>query len=145
MVFQVQKTKEREKTSYFSDKIRDAKTGIITNSKKMSNEIQKIEDILKKKKILAVIEGYNYGDIIDSIDKKYKKAYKNDKGLINHLNSSEDGFAVFDIGVFNSLKDTINKKLYIIEGLGFTRELFVMFKEKDIRDEFNKWINSVSM
>ncbi|WP_100065481.1 substrate-binding periplasmic protein [Miniphocaeibacter massiliensis] len=141
VAFQVQKTKEREKIAFFSKKFRDAKTGIVTNNEILYKTIKKIEDIFNLEYFLGIIEGYKYGDVIDKIDKNYKKYYSDSDELLKYLNSAEARLAVFDIGVLNNIKDNIDRDIFVIDGLTFKRELFVMFKEEEVRDEFNKLID----
>lgn len=139
VAFQVQKTTEREKAAFFSNKLREAKTSVVTNNKEFAKSFKSFEDILEKYKI-AVIDGYKYGDFIDNLDEKYMKYLKNDDVILKYLDSTETRFAILDKEVFNNIRNLIDTPLYDIEDFEFGRELFVMFKDEKLRDEFNKYL-----
>ncbi len=137
IVFQVQKTPEREKNYYFSDKLRDAITSIATSTDDNTN-LNSIEDIIKGKRIIGVINNYQYGEIIDSIDVSCKRYFKSLEELLESLNSTEVEFGVVDLGVFNFLnKNAYYNKIKIIEKLNFNRPLYVAFNDDQLRNEFN--------
>lgn len=140
IVFQVQKTLEREKKYYFSNKLRDAITSIAT-SKDDSENYDRIDDIVNGKGKIGVIENYQYGEIIDSIDASNKEYYKSLEELLESINSNRAEFGVVDLGVFNFLnKDNYYKKIKIIEKLNFNRPLYVAFNDIQLRDEFNTYL-----
>lgn len=137
MAFQVQKTPEREKLYYFSDKLRDAKTVIVTSSDNIHH--QNIDDLFVDGSKLGVIENYKYGDIIDSIEEGNKTNYKSLEDLLNEVDNGLISYGVADYGVYNFMnKGNVYKNLVIMENLIFNRPLFVVFKDNMLRDQFNK-------
>lgn len=137
IVFQVQKTSEREKKYYFSDKLRDAITSIATSSDNNLN-LNTIDDIVKERKKIGVIDNYQYGEIIDSIDASCKVKFKSLEELLESLNSTKIEFGVVDLGVFNFLyNEAYHNKIKIIESLNFNRPLYVAFNDEKLRNEFN--------
>lgn len=139
VAFQVQKTTEREKIAFFSNKLREARTSVVTNNKELSKSFKSFEKILGKYKI-AIIDGYKYGDFIDNLDRKHLKYLKNDDVILKYLDSTENRFAILDREVFNNIRNLVDTPLYEIEELEFGRELFVMFNDEKLRDEFNKYL-----
>jgi len=144
IAFQVQKTPEREKKYYFSDKLRDAVTVVIT-SKDREIECKNLEDlidkIVKNNWKLGVMAGYRYGDPIDSLPDKYKAIFRSTDELLDAVNSKKVDFGVMDLGVLNWY---IAKKGYrnikVVENARFARPLYVIFNDPKLRDEFNKYL-----
>ncbi len=142
IVFQVQKTPEREKKWYFSKKLRDAVTSIITSLDitKYKN-VKNINELLKGDKKLGVLENYQYGEIIDSIDDNKKVYYSTFEELLEHVNNRDVGFGVADLGVLKYInKNNIYDNIKTINNLNFNRPLYVAFNDKSLRDEFNNFL-----
>lgn len=139
IVFQVQKTPEREKFWYLSEKLRDAVTSIATSLDNIN--YSNIDDIFKGQGKLGVIENYQYGEIIDSIDVGNKVYFKSLEELLKAVNDGEVEFGVVDLGVFNYMnKDNIYDNIKIIDSLNFNRPLYVAFNDESLRDKFNTYI-----
>lgn len=140
VLFQVQKTPEREKVYYFSEKLRDAVTSIVTSGDNVDYNV--INDLFKDGSKLGVIENYQYGDEIDCIGVENKVQFKSLEDLCDSLNNKEIKFGVVDLGVFNFLnKENIYKNIKVIEKLNFNRPLYVVFNDELVRDKFNLYLN----
>ncbi len=136
IVFQVQKTPEREKNYYFSDKLRDAVTSIITSTS--VTDCNHINELFKDSLKLGVIENYQYGEVIDSIDLDNKIFFKSLDELVKSINDGITAFGVVDLGVYSHLnKENIYKNVRVLNKLNFNRPLYVAFNDKSLRDEFN--------
>lgn len=136
VVFQIQKTPEREKNWYISDKLRDAVTSIVTSADNTS--YHDINDIFHAQEKLAVMENYQYGEKIDSINAENKKYFKSTGDLLEAVNNFEVSFGVVDLGVFTHIKEhKTYKNLKVINNLNFNRPLYVAFNDESIRDKFN--------
>ncbi len=132
VLFQVQKTPEREKRYYFSEKLRDAVTLIVTSTN--NTHYRNVDDLLKDNGKLAVEKNYQYGEIIDSID-------KNNKVYFQSLNNGEEKYGVVDLKVFEYLnKNNLYNNIKIINNLHFNRSLYVIFNDKSLRDRFNYFL-----
>jgi len=141
ILFQVQKTQKREELYFFSDKFRDAITTIVTSINKV--KFKRIDDIFEYGN-LGVERNYQYGEIIDSIDKKNKVFFKSLNELLEAVNNKEVSFGVADLEVYKYL-DQYNSynEIEIIESLNFNRPLYVMFNSQELRDEFNIYFRNV--
>jgi ABC-type amino acid transport substrate-binding protein len=138
IVFQVQKTPEREKHWFFSHKLRDAITSIVTRSI-VADEYNEINDLLSDNAKIGVIQNYQYGELIDSIKPCYKNYFRSLEELLDSVISGETKFGVVDLGVFNYLnKDGRYNAIKVLSNLNFKRPLYVAFNDKSLRDEFNK-------
>lgn len=136
IIFQVQKTPEREMNWCFSEKLRDAVTSIITPFDNIA--FHNINEIFEKRGKLGVIQNYQYGEPIDSVDVGNKVYFNSLEELLGAANNNEVGFGVVDLGVFKYInKDEAYDKLKVIENLNFNRPLYVAFNSKFLRDEFN--------
>lgn len=136
IVFQIQKTPEREKKWYISDKLRDAVTAIVTSAG--NTDYSNINDIFSGQKKLAVMENYQYGEKIDSIDAENKVYFKSTEDLLKAVNNYEVSFGVVDLGVFTHINGhNIYNNLKVINNLNFNRPLYVAFNSESIRDKFN--------
>lgn len=144
IVFQVQKTPEREKRYYFSEKLRDAVTVIVTSTNKTikCNSLEElVHMIIKNKWKLGVMKGYHYGKIIDSIPKEYKVSFDTTEELLEAVNNDRVDLAVVDLGVFKYYKEKYGySNLNIIENASFNRPLYVIFNDPSLRDEFNTYL-----
>lgn len=142
IVFQVQKTPEREKRYYFSDKLRDAVTVIITSKNRdiKCNNLEELVHMIKTNNWkLGVMEGYHYGEIIDSIPEEYKVPFSTNEELLEAVNNGKVDLAVMDLGVFEYYKEKYGfNNLKVIENASFTRPLYVIFNDPSLRDEFNR-------
>lgn len=144
IVFQVQKTPEREKHWYLSKKLRDAVTSIVTFLDKV--DYDNMDDIFKGKGKLGVIENYQYGKVIDAIDNNNKVYYKSLEEILEAVNSRKLEFGVADLGVFNYInKDNIYDNIKIIDSLNFNRPLYVAFNDESLRNEFNKYLEYIDI
>lgn len=136
----VQKTPEREKHYYFSKKYKDNITSIITH-KDNTNSYKNVNELFKNGSKLAVIDNYQYGDVIDKIDKKHKIAFSSLEEILSAVNDGKVSFGVTDLGVFRYLnKHNEFSNIKVIDNLNFNRPLYVMFNDKSIRDEFNRYL-----
>lgn len=139
IVFQVQKTPEREKLFYFSEKLRDAVTSIVTSTNKV--HYGNIEGLFEENSKLGVIENYKYGEIIDSIGLENKKLFKSIDELLKSVNDKKVAFGVVDLGVFNHLnRQNIYNNIRVLDDMNFNRPLYVAFNDKTLRDEFNIYL-----
>lgn len=137
IAFQVQKTPEREEIYFFSDKLRDAATIIVTSMNNIGHT--DINDLFKDNSKLGVIENYKYGEIIDSINLEKKVFFKSLEDLLDSVNNGNTNYGVADLGVFNYLNnDNKYNNIKFVEKLIFNRPLFVVFNDEALKDEFNK-------
>lgn len=140
LVFQVQKTPEREKCFYFSHKLRDAVTSIVTavsDPKKYNS----IDDLFVDNAKIGVLKGYQYGEVIDSIPTEHKEFFSLTEELLDSVNKGVTKFGVVDLGVFNYLnRDGKYAALKVLEKFNFNRPLYVAFNDSKLRDEFNKYM-----
>lgn len=139
VLFQVQKTKQREKENYFSGKIRNAETVIIKHSDdtKVVDNIEKL--FLSERNKLATIKNYQYGEPIDSIEDNLKVPLKSSINVINAVENQDTKYGVIDKGVFDYLcKKHMISNVLVIDDMTFYRSLYVMFNDKEVRDEFDK-------
>lgn len=142
LVFQVQKTPEREKNYYFSSKLRDATTSIVTSTDRTDQS--DINELFADHSKLGVIEGYMYGDIIDSIDAEHKIAFKSLDDLLQSVNDGSTEFGVVDLGVYNYLnRDNRYSNTKLLEKLNFNRPLYVAFNDQELRDEFDRYLQDL--
>lgn len=141
IVFQVQKTPEREKKYHFSKKLRDAVTSIITSTDNDFN-YDNISNLFKKGDKLGVIENYQYGEVIDSIDLDSKKYYKTLEDILTDVNKGLVKFGVVDLGVYEYMnKDNVYKNIKVIDNLNFNRPLYVAFNDEFLKDKFNNYLD----
>lgn len=142
LIFQVQKTPERERKWYFSDKLRDAITVVIT-SKNNKVKVKDLNDFIGKmsqhKWKLGVVKSYKYGEPFDSIPDQYKVFYSSNETLVTAVNNEKVMFGVIDLGVLNYLveKHGLNN-IRIVDNAKKARPLYVAFNDPLLRDEFNK-------
>lgn len=135
IVFQVQKTPEREKKYYFSSKLRDATTSIITSTDRTDQK--SIDELFEKGARLGVIGGYMYGDIIDSVRPDCKVSFNSLEELLQSVNSGDTEFGVVDLGVFQYLnKNNVYQNVKLLKNLNFNRPLYVCFNDESLKDEF---------
>lgn len=137
IVFQVQKTPERERNWYFSSKLRDAVTSIITSLD--NTNYNSLDELFKEQRKLGVIENYQYGEIIDSIEEEKKTYFNSLEEILQSVNEGKLAFGVVDLGVFKHINEKNNyENIKIVDKLNFNRPLYVAFNDKSVRDEFNK-------
>lgn len=137
VAFQVQKTPEREKMFYFSEKLRDAATVIVTSG--TNTELDDINDLFLDGSKLGVIQNYKYGEVIDSLEQDYKIKFKSLEDLLEAVDNGLINYGVADLGVFNYInKYNIYKNTKIMENLVFNRPLYVVFNDESLKNEFNQ-------
>lgn len=137
--FQVQKTPEREKRYFFSNKLRDATTSII--AAKYDTQSNNFEELLEDGSKLAVINNYKYGDVIDNISQDKKITFLDLEKLIKAVDNEEVEYGVVDLGVYNYInKDETYENVKLVDGLDFNRPLFVVFNDQELRDKFNQYL-----
>jgi polar amino acid transport system substrate-binding protein len=137
--FQVQKTPEREKIYFFSNKLRDATTSII--AAKNDTQSNNLEELLEDGSKLAVINNYKYGDVIDNISQDKKITFLDLEKLIKAVDNEEVEYGVVDLGVYNYInKDETYENVKLVDGLDFNRPLFVVFNDQELRDKFNQYL-----
>ncbi len=136
MIFQIQKTPEREVNWYISDKLRDAVTSIVTSTD--NTDFHNINDIFNGRGKLAVIENYQYGEVIDCINAENKEYFKSTEDLLKAVNNAEVSYGVVDFGVFTYMnRENTYNNLKVIDSLNFYRPLYAAFNNESIRDKFN--------
>lgn len=136
-VFQVQSNDERQKRYYFSNLLRSAVTQTLTGDENLV--INNYDDIIKAELTIGVIENYSYGEHIDNIDSKFKRTYKTQDELLKDISLNKVDIGIFDKGVKEYLMKKNNiKSIYSIDNLEFQRELYVIFNDEKLRDDFNK-------
>lgn len=139
LVFQVQKTPERERKYHFSGKLRDATTSIVTWKDKTDQG--SMDELFADGSKLGVIQGYLYGDIIDSIATGSKVNFKSLEDLLQSVNSGETEYGVVDLEVFNYInRNKIYDKVKLLDKLNFNRPLYVCLNDPALRDVFNKYL-----
>lgn len=139
IIFQIQKTPKRMSKYYFSSKLRDAITSIITSKDNNSESYCRIEELLEKKYKIGVLKNYQYGNTIDSINERHKIFFDSTETLIAAVNKNKLQFGVVDLGVFNHLNDLYGyENVLVINDFNFVRPLYVAFNDDKIRNEFEK-------
>lgn len=137
IVFQVQKTEEREKKWIFSSKMRDAVTCIITSHFILEHDA--FDSVFKNPKHrIAVIKNYQYGEPVDSIPEEKKVFLSTTRDIIQEVNQGYLDFGVVDLGVFEYESKYVSiNNIQILHKMNFERPLYVAFHDYRIRDEFN--------
>lgn len=134
VLFQIQKTKEREQQFYFSKIFRKAKTIYVagTNSKKIEN----LSDQQKGSYHFATISGFQYGNFLDHLSDKIELS--NETKILEYVESHDQVIGVIDNGVYNYLNNSQKYNVHIVSTEYFIRDLYVAFREKSMRDLFNE-------
>ena len=83
IAFQVQKTPEREKKYFFSEKLRDAVTSIASHKENVSEK--EISNLLDNEDKLGVIRNYKYGSPVDEIEDGKKEFFDSLEELLESL------------------------------------------------------------
>lgn len=138
ILFQIQKTEEREKEFYFSRQLREAKTNLITSNSYLLEISSK--DLISKKNIIGVIRNFQYGEFIDDIDEALKRNYTATEDIISATINDKVDFGVVDHGVFNHLTKHMDTKLFTVPKIGFNRPLYVVFHDDDLRAHFDQYL-----
>src|SRR5699024_7254287 len=138
ILFQVQKTEEREKDFHFSRQLRDAKTSLITSNSYLSSTTS--IDLINKNYIIGVIRNYQYGEFIDTVDEKFKKNYTSTEDIISATISNDVDFGVVDDGVFNHLTKHMETELFPVPEISFNRPLYVVFHDDELRAQFDQYL-----
>lgn len=140
MIFQVQKTEERADKWVFSHKFRDAVTTFVTASSTMT--VSSVSDFPDKGLSFGVIQGYQYGDMIDTVDASVKVPCQSLTDILDCILAGTISYGVADKGVFEYLqkKNPQYRGLQIVEQLNFNRPLYVAFHDQRLRDQFNSYL-----
>src|SRR5699024_5086969 len=139
IIFQVQKTEDRKKRYFFSEKLRNYETAIVSHEE--YNNITSINELIEKNEEIAVINNYQYGEPIDSIDKKYKVFFESAQDILDAVSSGKVLFGVVDVGVFNYLNKKMDKSnLFINRQINFNITLYVAFHNEKLRDTFDTFL-----
>jgi len=140
--FQVQPTPEREKIYHFSQLLREAATELVTA--KEGVDIQEYREIETKGLTLGVLEGYTNGPDIDALSADCKKVYPDNQTLLLAISAGEVDLGVFDRGVKQYLMEQNGiTNIRPIEAMTFVRPLYVVFMDKDLRDEFDRGLAAI--
>lgn len=141
IVFQVQKTPEREKQYYFSNKLRDAVTSIITSISN-NKDYHNIDELFKEADKLGIIENYQYGHTIDSINPSNKKKFESLDDILQAVNTGLIKFGVVDLGVYEYINMSSKyENIKVLDKLDFNRPLYVAFNDTKLRDKFNNYLD----
>lgn len=134
--FQVQDTPERKQRFHFSKLFRNAVTEVVTSNPEL--KINDYGEIEKSGLRLGVIEGYTNGAEIDALKEEFKIPYPNAASLLTAISKGEADLGVFDRGVkeYIMANHRINN-IYAIEPMTFIRPLYVIFNNKNMRDQFD--------
>lgn len=132
-MFQVQDTPERLEKYFLSDKLRDAVTEVVTVDPALT-EMKSYGELSEIR--LGVIAGFANGEEIDSLPVACKCPYDDTAALLKALDAGEIDAAVCDHGVRCFVSED-SDRFMAIEALTYKRPLFVMFHDRDLRDEFN--------
>lgn len=136
IAFQVQKTPIREKKWHFSKKLRDAVTSIVTSLNGVN--YNNLDDLLKKGMKLGVLENYQYGEPIESINTNNLVYFKSLEDLLRAVDNQSIDLGVTDLGVFNYMnKNSVYSNIKVLEDLNFNRPLYAVLNSESLRDEFN--------
>jgi hypothetical protein len=139
-VFQLPVTPEREKKNYlFSKLLRNGKTEVATSLPDQG--IKDLSGIDLEKYSLGLVEGVSYGDDIAALKRITRKFFKNNDDLIISIGKGETSFGIFDEGVKRFLMEKLSvRNINAIDALTFSRPLFMAFRDKKIRDLFDKYL-----
>lgn len=138
VIFQIQKTKEREEQLFFSYKLRDAVTKFITGDSAKSNV--SFDDLVTNRYKVGLIYGFQYGEQIDQLDDSCKVYYSSTEDVIEAAAEKEIDYGVVDFGVFKFLNDKMNYDVFVVQDLDFYRPLYVGFHDEETRDSFNQYL-----
>lgn len=134
VLFQAQDSPERLEKFYLSKKLRDAITEVVTIQEKLK-DIQNYSDLENYR--LGVIADFANGPEIDELSDSCKVGYADAAGVLKGIYEGEVDFGVLDQGVKEYLMAE-NIALYPVSALTYYRPLYVMFREKTVRDDFDK-------
>ena len=138
-VFQVQKNPQRAARYCFSKLLRNAVTEVITADAGLS--LAGYADIPGKGLTLGVQANYSYGDAIDSLDERCKRAYGSGEALLRAVHAGRVDAGVFDRGVKEYLMEQLHLSgIRALEGLSFDRPLYIAFNDAAVRDAFDTWL-----
>ncbi|MEM1719796.1 MAG: transporter substrate-binding domain-containing protein [Desulfurococcaceae archaeon] len=145
IAFQVTKTPEREKKWIFSsEKLRDAKEIIVASERCRHNfnDLRELIEYIKQEGLkLGVMRGYRYGEPIDSLPIYLKSEHGTVDEVLSSVNLGSICYSIIDLGI---AKYFIKRKgltgIKVLENLGITRALYVIFNDTALRDEFDRHI-----
>jgi ABC-type amino acid transport substrate-binding protein len=143
VLFQVQSTAERMKSNLFSGELRKAVTEIIT-SREGGHPVSL--EPFHSDHVLAVLEGYSYGDDIDAIPEERKRRYPTQESLLEAVAKGKEAYGVFDRGVRLFLQRSLGIDGVVpVGGMDFLRPLAVMFRKDDaaLRDTFDAGLETI--
>ncbi|MDO4555844.1 MAG: transporter substrate-binding domain-containing protein [Lachnospiraceae bacterium] len=133
VLFQAQDSPERRKKFYLSQLFRYAITEIVTANKDLCNITSYNE--LKNYRV-GVIKDYSNGLEIDGLPLSCKIELNNTEEILNAVCSGKVDVGVCDQGVKEYLLNK-NQNVYPIESLTYKRPLYVMFRNRKHRDDFD--------
>ena len=137
-VFQVQDTPERLAQFYFSQKLRDAETVVVTADAALTH-LSSCAQVAENKLSLGVIRGFTNGPEIDQLPEEIKCPYSTTAGLLQAVCSGQVQLAVCDKGVMDYLLPQLGlSRPLLVQGLTFLRPLYVMFRTEQDRDAYDQ-------
>ena len=142
-LFQVQPTEKRAQNNLFSGLLREAVTEIITGN---AAATAITVDSFRSDHVLAALEGYSYGDHIDTIPEERKRRYSTQEELLTAIASGSEQFGVFDRGVRRYLQRQLGiTNIASVPRMDFLRPLAVMFHQDDqeLRDVFDHGLETI--
>jgi len=142
-LFQVQPTEKRARSNLFSGELRRAVTEIITAD---TAGPPITIDTFRSDHILAALEGYSYGDHIDTLPEDRKRRYSTQEGLLKAVADGSEQFGVFDRGVRFYLQRELGlENVTSVDGMEFFRPLTVMFRgdDEELRDTFDRGLETI--
>lgn len=132
-LFQAQDSPERLKKFYLSRLLRYAVTEVVTVKKELQT-ISEYKELEKYK--VGVIDDFANGPEIDGLSADCKVGYADAEKLLKGIYSGEVDMGVADQGVKEYLAQE-SPVLYSIPRLTYKRPLYVMFRDKKHRDDFD--------
>lgn len=133
VLFQAQDSPERMEKFYFSKLLRYAVTEVITKDQKLC-ELKTYSQLRNYK--VGVIADFSNGEEIDSLPDYCKVEFADTDRVIQGVLNGEVDCGVCDQGVKEFLCADYND-LYSIHRLTYRRPLYVMFRNKRHRDDFD--------
>ena len=121
---------------WLSKLLRYAETEVVTVDPKL-RDLKRHAELVDYK--IGVIEDFANGPEIDSLPDSCKIQYKGVEEVLEGLYKGEADCGVCDKGVKEYLRGNMDHPpiLYPIESLAYRRPLYVMFRDKQHRDDFN--------
>lgn len=134
VLFQAQDTPERLRRFFFSRLLRYAVTEVVTANSDLKG-IQSFAELQAYR--IGVISDFANGPEIDMLPDSCKTWFADSKEILQAVCDKKVDFGICDQGVREYYSGR-NDHLYSVEALVYKRPLYVLFRDKKQRDDFDK-------